>query len=217
MADQGLFITFEGSEGCGKSTQLALLADRLRPSGRQVVALREPGGTPLGEKIRDLLQFDPSGSAMTPEAELLLFAASRAQLVRRVIGPALARGAVVLCDRFLDSTTVYQGVARSIPSAQVASLNAFATGGILPDATLVLDLEVSEGRRRAAGRRGPADRMEQEPPEFYEAVRRGYRELAASTPRLALVGAEGDPETVAAAVWEALRTKLRGRDHGLFR
>ena len=114
----GFFITFEGSEGCGKSTQMKLLAEALDKnnpfSPREVVVIREPGGTPIGEEIRSLLQYDEAASAMTPEAELLLFAASRAQLVREVIRPALARGAIVLCDRFFDSTTVYQGVARAL-------------------------------------------------------------------------------------------------------
>jgi dTMP kinase len=112
MASSGLFITFEGSEGCGKSTQIRRIAGLLSAMGCEVITLREPGGTPIGESIRNLLQYDETAGAMTPEAELLLFAASRAQLVREVIRPALERGAVVLCDRFLDSTTVYQGVAR---------------------------------------------------------------------------------------------------------
>lgn len=216
MASKGLFISFEGSEGCGKSTQIGRLATLFSDSGREVVTLREPGGCRLGEKIRDLLKFDPAGDGMTAEAELLLFAASRAQLVREVIRPALDRGAIVLCDRFLDSTTVYQGVARSIAPDTVASVNAFATGGTLPKVTLLLDLDAAEGRRRAASRKGPADRMEQEQEEFYEAVRRGYLELAAAeSSRIAVIDASGDIDAVSASVMAALSKRLKGECHGL--
>jgi len=216
MASKGLFISFEGSEGCGKSTQIERLATRFRDSGREVVTLREPGGCPLGEKIRDLLKFDPAGNGMTAEAELLLFAASRAQLVREVIRPALEQGAIVLCDRFLDSTTVYQGVARSIAPDTVASVNAFATGSTLPKVTLLLDLDAAEGRRRAASRKGPADRMEQEQEEFYESVRRGYLELAATdSSRIAVIDASGNVEEVGAAIATALSERLKGEFHGL--
>lgn len=216
MAHHGLFISFEGSEGCGKSTQIGLLAEHVRRAGREPLVLREPGGCPLAEKIRDLLKFDPAGAGMKPEAELLLFAASRAQLVREVIRPALDRGEVILCDRFLDSTTVYQGVARSVAPEEVSLINTFAVGETLPDATILLDLDAVEGRRRAAERRGPIDRMEQEPGEFYEAVRRGYLELASVTPRIAVIEATGEPADVAAAIVAALAAKLQGRDHGLF-
>lgn len=213
MASKGHFISFEGSEGCGKSTQIARLADLLGASGREVLRLREPGGTPVGEKIRTLLQFDEEASAMTPETELLLFAASRAQLVREVIRPALERGCIVLCDRFLDSTTVYQGVARALAGGDVAGINAFATGGTLPDLTLLLDLDSSEGCRRASFRKGPADRMEGESPVFYEAVRRGYLDLAAAHPeRFSVIDASGSVEEVAAAV----NVTLKERCHGLF-
>lgn len=216
MASKGLFISFEGSEGCGKSTQIALLATRLRRSGREVVMLREPGGCPLGERIRELLKFDPAGAGMTAEAELLLFAASRAQLVREVIRPSLGRGAVVLCDRFHDSTTVYQGVARSIAPAEVAAVNAFAAGGTVPEVTILLDLDAAEGRRRAAARKGPADRMEQERDEFYAAVRRGYLDLAAAEPsRIAVIDASGDVEAVGDAIAAVLKERLKGRSHGL--
>ena len=125
------FITFEGSEGCGKSTQVRLLADRLTKAGVPLLVTREPGGTPIGEKIRHLLQFAPEGVAMTPETELLLFEASRSQLVREIIQPALDRGTVVLSDRFADSTTVYQGVARRLDHEMVGHLNAFAVGQLL--------------------------------------------------------------------------------------
>jgi len=217
MARTGLFISFEGSEGCGKSTQIGRLAARLRDSGREVIHLREPGGTPLGEKIRDLLKYDPAGTGMTPEAELLLFASSRAQLVREVIRPAIARGAVVLCDRFLDSTTVYQGVARALDPKEVVAINTFAVGGTLPDVTLLLDLDATEGKRRASARKGPADRMEQEESGFYEAVRRGYLKLAADNPsRIAVIDASGDVDSVETAITTILKDRLKGGDHGLF-
>ena len=213
MAGKGLFISFEGSEGCGKSTQIGRLAARLRDARREVVLLREPGGTPIGEKIRDLLQYDASASAMKPETELLLFAASRAQLVREVIRPAVARGAVVLCDRFLDSTTVYQGVARALDRKDVAAINAFAVGETLPDLTLLLDLDAAEGRRRAASRKGPVDRMEQEKEEFYEAVRHGYLALAEEHKgRIAVINASAGID----AVEELIIGALKEHCHGLF-
>jgi len=216
MAGKGLFITFEGSEGCGKSTQIGRLAARLRDAGREVVLLREPGGTPISEQIRHLLQYDESAGAMTPEAELLLFAASRAQLVREVIRPAMERGAVVLCDRFLDSTTVYQGVARALDRGDVAAVNAFAVGGTLPDLTLLLDLDAAEGRRRAASRKGPVDRMEQEGEEFYEAVRRGYLELAEASPgRFAVIDASGNEASVESLIAAALAERFNGGAHGI--
>jgi dTMP kinase len=212
MATRGLFITFEGGEGTGKSTQIRLLADWFASLGRAVVILREPGGTPVGESIRNLLQYDRSASAMTPEAELLLFAASRAQLTREVIHPALERGAVLLCDRYLDSTTVYQGVARALDPRDVAAVNRFAVGDRLPDLTLLLDLEVGEGLRRAALRGGPEDRMEGQPEAFYQSVRRGYLDLAASEPeRFAVIDAAGTEEKVALRV----RESVEGRCHGL--
>jgi dTMP kinase len=210
MAKTGLFITFEGSEGCGKSTQIRRIAEKLRALGREVITLREPGATPIGEQIRNLLQYHDAASAMTPEAELLLFAASRAQLVREVIRPALERGAVVLSDRFLDSTTVYQGVARELPEDDVAAINSFAVGGTLPDLTLLLDLDAAEGRRRASLRKGPADRMENEGGEFYEAVRRGYLELARAHPaRFLVIDAAPDEQAVEASIEAAIMNRCK--------
>ncbi|MEO7168013.1 MAG: dTMP kinase [Chthoniobacterales bacterium] len=179
------FITFEGSEGCGKSTQISLLAERLTKAGIPLLVTREPGGTAIGEKIRHLLQFAPESVAMTPETELLLFEASRSQLVREVIQPALERGTVVLSDRFADSTTVYQGVARRLNQEMVGHLNAFAVGNCWPDLTFLLDIDVETARARMMRRVRPAagiDRMEQEPLKFYEAVCCAYRELAAREP-----------------------------------
>jgi dTMP kinase len=177
----GFFISFEGSEGCGKSTQVRLLVDSLSAAGNTPVVVREPGGTPIGERIRDLLQHSAEGRAIAPETELLLFAASRAQLVRQEILPALRAGRTVISDRFLDSTTVYQGVARNIPAEIVASVNRFAAGPRLPDITFLLDMDPAEARKRLVERSEKLrDRMEEQPSAFYEAVRRGYLELAAT-------------------------------------
>lgn len=201
MAAKGFFITFEGSEGCGKSTQIALLADKLRRLGREPLLIREPGGTPAGEAIRHLLQHAPEGEALVPEAEILLFAASRAQLVREKILPALEAGRVVISDRFLDSTTVYQGVARRIPAETTARINAFAVGDCLPDVTFVLDLdrEASLARMRS-GKRQP-DRIERESEEFFSAVRQGYLNLAGNEPdRVVLLDASHPAESTAAEI-----------------
>ena len=180
----GFFISFEGSEGCGKSTQIRRLAAALSARGTRPVVLREPGGTPIGEKIRHLLQHSRKAAAMTAETELLLFAASRAQLVGERILPALSAGRIVISDRFLDSTTVYQGVARKIPGSIVATVNAFAAGSRLPDMTFLLDMPVPAAMARLQKRlkRRRRDRMEREPGAFFEAVRHGYLELASREP-----------------------------------
>ena len=204
----GVFITFEGSEGCGKTTQLQRLAGRLEKAGHQVLLTREPGGTPLGESIRHLLKYADEGKDMTPEAELLLFTASRAQLVRRVIEPALEAGSWVLADRFMDSTTVYQGVARRLDHEAVRLINGFAVGGIRPALTFLLDLSPEEGRLRLLRRPRPlgADRMEQMPPDFYEAVRQGYLMLARDEPeRFRLIHAGRSVEAVEEEVWEQVK------------
>ena len=184
----GLFITFEGGEGCGKSTQIAALKARLEAMGQTVVQTREPGGTALGESVRNLLQYDDAGQGMSPEAELLLFAASRAQHVRELIAPAIAEGQIVLCDRFLDSTTVYQGVARAIDSKKVDTINQFAIGDTNPDLTILIDLPPEIGLARVHARSdGQLDRMEKEAIEFFHAVRQGYLDLAKSEPKRFLV------------------------------
>jgi dTMP kinase len=180
----GFFISFEGSEGCGKSTQIRRLVETLTAGGREPLLVREPGGTAIGEKIRHLLQHSDEGRAMTPEAEILLFAASRAQLVREKILPALAEGRVVISDRFLDSTTVYQGVARKIAPEAVERINHFAVGSRRPDVTFLLDMDSGEALKRLARRASTQrDRMEEEPLAFYEAVRRGYLACAAREPK----------------------------------
>jgi dTMP kinase len=180
----GYFISFEGGEGCGKSTQIRLLAAALEAQGHSVVLTREPGGTTLGEALRDLLQHNPAGRQMVPEAELLLFAASRAQLAREVIQPALDAGKIVLCDRYLDSTTVYQGVARALDPAEVATINQFAAGTVRPHCTLLLDLDPETGMERARARtEGKLDRMEDQAGAFYVAVREGFLALAEKEPK----------------------------------
>jgi dTMP kinase len=207
---RGLFVSFEGSEGCGKSTQIGLLAERLKAAGRRVLLTREPGGTEIGEQLRQLLQFSKAGHAMAPETELLLFTASRAQLVREVIGPALEEGGIVLADRFLDSTTVYQGVARRLDSTEVAAINRFAVGGTLPDLTFVLDLDPQIARERMRHRQASApDRMESQPPAFYEAVRAGYQALAKAHPnRVHLLDAAGSVEDLAERIWRQLSPSI---------
>jgi dTMP kinase len=202
---RGAFISFEGSEGCGKSTQVKRLASRLEQAGLRVLITREPGGTVIGEKIRDLLQFAPESFAMTPETELLLFEASRSQLVRETIRPALEQGAIVISDRFFDSTTVYQGVARKLEPDIVATLNNFAVGPDRPDLTIILDVDVATARARMLRRvRAVAviDRMEQEPNEFYERVCEGYRELARREPaRIRLLDGSGSPDEIENEIW----------------
>ena len=209
---RGLFITFEGSEGCGKSTQISLLADRLRQRDLKVALTREPGGTPIGEEIRHLLQFSDANEAMTPEAELLLFTASRAQLVREFIRPSLLEGTTVVADRFLDSTTVYQGVARAIDPAKVKLINEFAIGDCRPDLTFVLDLDCELARQRMALRSAPGaakDRMEAEPIAFYEAVRNGYLDLARSEPaRFRVISAAGSVAQVQEMIWNNVEDLL---------
>ena len=205
MRKNGLFITF-GSEGCGKSTQIRLLANELIREGKDPLLLREPGGTPAGEVVRNLLQHAPEGAALVPEAELLLFAASRAQLVQEVIRPALAAGRTVICDRFLDSTTIYQGVARKVSAEATAHINAFAIGGCLPDITFLLDLDRTVARARLEQRGQAADRFERESEVFFEAVRRGYLALAAHEPaRMRVIDASRSPEEIASAILGHLR------------
>jgi dTMP kinase len=202
------FITFEGTEGCGKSTQVQRLAARFEGRGIPFLVTREPGGTPIGETIKELLQFAPHGIGMTPETELLLFEASRSQLVRQTIKPALARGVCVISDRFFDSTTVYQGAARKLDPQMVERLNAFAVGDCVPDVTFLLDVDAPTAQARLQRPRRP-DRMEQEPAEFYERVRQGYRQLAAREPqRIVLIDASRSAGEIDAEIWERLATRF---------
>ncbi len=203
------FITFEGSEGSGKSTQAERLAARLQRCGVPHLLAREPGSTPIGESIRELLQFAPHNSDMTPETELLLFEASRSQLVREVIKPALERDLCVIADRFSDSTTVYQGAARKLGREIIERLNAFAVGDCTPDITFVLDVDAATAQSRMQRQPRKADRMEQQPEEFYERVRRGYRDLAAREPnRIMLIDGSRNADEIENDIWQILCSRF---------
>lgn len=202
MSERGLLITFEGGEGIGKSTQLRVLAHRLEAAGIAVRSLREPGGTVVGEAVRAIL-LDPEHAGLDPRAELMLYEAARAQLVAEVIEPALDAGEVVLCDRFYDSTTAYQGYGRGLPLEEVDALNMAATGGLAPDRTLVLDIDPVVALERAT--RGGADRLESEEHSFHERVSAGFSAIAAEEPeRVRIVDATGSIEEVAARIEAAL-------------
>lgn len=208
---RGLFVTFEGSEGCGKSTQIRHLSAWLQQSGINHILTREPGGTPAGDQIRHLLQHAPQGHGLVPEAELFLFAASRAQHVQEIIRPALAEGSVVLCDRFHDSTQVYQGVARHLDPAVTATVNRLAIGETIPDLTVLLDMDAGTAFARLAQRGRPMDRMESEPLAFYEAVREGYLQLARAEPnRFTIFDASLPADTLSAGIRELLLQRFHG-------
>lgn len=203
----GRFISFEGVDGSGKTTQAARLAGRLRARGFEVVVAVEPGGTAVGEKIRAIL-LDRRNSGLTAETELLLYFASRAQNVAEVIRPALARGAVVLSDRYTDSTIAYQGYGRGLGEQVVRQLHRVACGDLWPDLTLLLDVEPEVGLERAR-QRGALDRMDAQAREFQRRVRQGYLELAAREPgRIRIIDARGELEAVGAAVEAAVGTLL---------
>lgn len=210
---KGLFITFEGTEGSGKTTQVALLAQRLREWGRRVRVVREPGGTPIGEEIRHTLKHSQHNHAMTWETELLLMNASRAQLVREVIRPALAAGEIVLCDRFADSTIAYQGYGRGLDLEMVRRVVEVAVGGTWPDLTLLLHVppEVSAERLRSRQATLPfvRDRMEEADPAFFERVAQGYRAIAQADPkRVKVIDATGSIEQVRAAIWREVAPQV---------
>jgi len=204
---RGRLVTLEGGEGAGKSTQIEALARLARDAGHEVVTCREPGGTALGEALRAAL-FADHPRPPAPEAELLVFAAARAQLVAEVIRPALERGALVLCDRYADSTTAYQRFGRGLDATLVASVNAVATGGVTPDLTLLLDLDPTDGFAR--GERG-GDYLERETLAFHRRVRLGYLELAAAEPgRWIVLDATKPAPQITHAAWRRIQPLLAG-------
>lgn len=206
----GLLISFEGSEGSGKTTQISLLSSRLEDAGYEVLLTREPGGTDIGEEIRHLLKHSKNGNDMAPETELLLFAAARAQLVREKFIPALDAGKIVLCDRFLDSTTVYQGVARQLSKEPVTVINRFAVGSFMPDWTIILDIPPEVGLERVKHRASDMpDRMETENIEFYRMVREGYLLLAKSLPdRYSVFDGTQPKELIEDEIWEETQERF---------
>ncbi len=197
----GLFITFEGIEGCGKSTQMALLKGYLDSRGVKALAVREPGGTPVGEKVRSIL-LNSEGAGLDAWAELFLYEACRAQIVKDVIRPALEDGATVLCDRFTDSTIAYQGRGRGLDIPSIETLNNLATGGLVPDVTILLDCGVEEGLKRAISRieatggKAREDRFEKEDAAFHARVKEGYLELERANERIKRVDASGEIQSI---------------------
>jgi len=203
----GLFITLEGGEGAGKSTSLEFVRDHLELAGRRVVVTREPGGTPLGEKIRDLLLHGREG--MEVDTELLLMFAARAEHLARVIRPALTDGTCVVCDRFTDATYAYQGGGRGVPEARIRILEDWVQQGLRPDLTLLLDIPVAQGLERA-GQRSAPDRFEREKIDFFERVRNRYLAAATNEPqRVRVIDATGDLPAVQAQLRSALAGILR--------
>jgi len=204
---KGLFITFEGSEGCGKSTQVELLARRLRALGHRVRTLREPGGTSIGEEIRHTLKHSKTNDAMTAEAELLLMNASRAQIVREIIRPALADGEIVVCDRFYDSTTAYQGYGRELDLEMVRGVIEIAVGNTRPQMTLLLQVpaDISDLRRAVRQSTLPfmRDRIEEADQKFFTRVEEGFNAIAAAEPdRVRVIDGSPPVEVVCAKIWE---------------
>ena len=204
----GTLISFEGSEGSGKTSQIARLAGHLQKLKRDVVTVREPGGTEIGEQIRNIIVHNSKGDEMTPETELLLFAAARAQLVREVIAPALMRGSIVLSDRFLDSSTVYQGIGRNLAADPVNQINRFAVGDVMPHLTIIIDVPTKVGLARIHQRASDLpDRMERENIDFYNKIREGYLVLAKGMPkRFVVVDGSKDEATTEKKIWAALKT-----------
>jgi dTMP kinase len=207
MTHRGLFITFEGMDGSGKTTQIRLLAERFRAAGREAIETAEPGGTRIGEQIRDIL-LDPANRELSPTAEMLLYFSSRAQNVDELIVPALGRGAVVISDRFTDSTMVYQGYGRELGEPAVTALHEIACRGLQPDVTLFLDLDLEEGLARARRRNSEAersDRMDEQATEFHRRVREAYLSLAARHPqRIRVIRADQPVDAVASDIWKVV-------------
>ncbi|MBZ9556564.1 MULTISPECIES: dTMP kinase [Modicisalibacter] len=209
MHPRGRFITLEGCEGVGKSTNLALVCETLREQGIEVVATREPGGTPRAEAIRELLLDPGEQEPLADDAELLLIFAARAQHLARQIRPALARGAWVVCDRFTDATFAYQGGGRGIDTGDIAALETLVQRGLQPDLTLLLDMPVDAARERVVARGNDPDRFERERGEFFAAVRETYLKRAAAQPqRFAIVDASQPLASVQAAIRDCLRERM---------
>ncbi len=206
----GKLISFEGSEGSGKSTQISRLAAHLQQNGREVVSTREPGGTEIGEQIRNIIVHNSKGDEMCAETELLLFTAARAQVVREVIAPALVRGAVVLSDRFLDSSTVYQGIGRNLAADPVSRINHFAVGNVMPDLTIVIDVPTEVGLARIRQRASDLpDRMERENIDFYKKIREGYLLLAAGMPdRVVVIDGTLSQDAIEKKIWAMVKERL---------
>jgi dTMP kinase len=210
---RGSFITFEGGDGTGKSTQLTLFLEYLRGKGIEYVFTREPGGTAIGERVRAIL-LDPACGEMEDMTEALLYAAARAQLAREVIRPALDAGTLVVCDRWVDSSIVYQGAAKAMidissdPETAVRTINAYATDGLAPDVTILLDLDPSEALGRAQGAEGGPDRIEAKGEDYHRAVRESYLALAEREARFRIVNAAGSPEAVHARVLDAVKSAV---------
>jgi dTMP kinase len=209
----GLFISFEGTEGSGKSTQVSLLAEHLRFEGYAVRTIREPGGTPIGEEIRHTLKHSADNEAMTAETELLLMNASRAQLVREVIRPALAAGEIVICDRFYDSTTAYQGYGRQLDLNMVKAIIDVAVGDTRPDVTLlfVVPHEITADRllKRQSTLPFMRDRIEEADRNFFERVAKGYQAIAAAEPqRIQKIDATGTVAEIKASIWQTVKDRL---------
>ncbi|MES2029886.1 MAG: dTMP kinase [Pseudomonadota bacterium] len=207
---RGRFVTFEGGEGAGKSTQIKILADRLEAEGKRVIVTREPGGSPGAEIIRHVV-LSGMGKLLGPEAETLLFAAARDDHVHAVIAPALEQGIWVLCDRFSDSTRAYQGRLGHVSPELLNAMERVTIGGLKPDLTVILDIPVSIGMRRAAARRGNdvPDRFEAEGIAFHQGLRDAFRQIAADEPqRCVLIDANADPKIVSNNIWGVLRRRL---------
>jgi dTMP kinase len=203
-----LFITFEGPDGSGKTTQVKQLADHLRGCGVNVLAVREPGGTSIGEQIRDVLH-SLANQEMQPRTEILLYCAARAQLVGQVIRPHLQSGGVVICDRYADSTLAYQGYGHGLHLPTLRTILDFATGGLKPDITFYLDVQVEEGLKRRKTSGGEWNRMDDLPVEFHRRVRAGYLEMVAQEPgRWQAIDAARTMETIAKEIWEIVEGRL---------
>lgn len=212
MKNKGFFISLEGGEGCGKSTQLGRIAEKLQTlyPGREIIITRSPGGTAVAERIRNILKEKEDGEEITPETELLLFGACHAQMVRTLIRPAMERGAILLTDRFIDSTIVYQGFARGLDRKMIDHINTFACGSTLPHLTLLLDLSPEDGAKRTNARADVSrDRFDSESRTFHEAIRNGFLTLAKDAPeRFAVINAAREMDAVTADIMEVLRDRM---------